>query len=49
MTRAATYGFSGEGVFHALERSLAFEQGLFHVLVLGGSVAHDLAVLPYRA
>jgi hemolysin III len=36
-------------VFYALDRRLAFGHGVFHVLVLGGSIAHYLVVLLYLA
>lgn len=36
-------------VFYALDHRLAFAHGLFHVLVLGGSIAHYAVVLLYLA
>jgi hemolysin III len=41
--------YTGGVVFYALDQRLAFGHGLFHVLVLGGSVAHYLVVLLYLA
>lgn len=41
--------YTGGAVFYALDRRLASGHGLFHVLVLGGSVAHYLVVLLYLA
>jgi hemolysin III len=36
-------------VFYALDRRLAHGHGIFHLFVLGGSVAHYFVVLAYVA
>jgi len=41
--------YTGGVVFYALDRRLAFGHGVFHVLVMGGSVAHYCVVLLYVA